>query len=233
MDKKIIIGALALFFVSWYLLLQAPEEAADTPATLPWNITHPSPETTQVFGVTLGKTTLDEAAHIFKHEAETEISLFKPTEGNLSVEVFIEEVNFNGLKAKMTLTVALAPEVMQKMFERGLRMNSTPSGKRITLTADDLAAVKAAPISSLTYLPAARLDEAIISKRFGEPTERIRETTSGVMHWLYAQHGLDVVLSGNEKPVLQYVPLKNFELLRAPLLKNGEIVKDTKEVSAK
>jgi hypothetical protein len=233
MDKKIVLAALALFFISWFLLLQAPEDAAQSPSTLPWNITHPSPGTTQVFGVVLGKDTLDDAAHLFKHEAETEISLFKPTEGNMSVEAFLDEVNFNGLKAKMTLTVALTPEVMQGMYERGLRMNSTPSGKRITLTADDLAVVRAAPINSLTYLPAARLEESTISKRFGEPSERIRETKSGLIHWLYAQHGLDVVLNGNAKPVLQYVPLKDFELLRAPLLKSEEIVKETKEAAAK
>ena len=225
MDKKIIAGVVALFLVSWFVLLKAPEDKADTPATLPWNITHPTPETTQVFGVTLGKTTLDEAAHIFQHEAETEISLFKPNEGNMSVEVFIEEVNFNGLKAKMTLTVALAPAVMQAMFERGLRMNSTPSGKRITLTFDDLAEVRKAPLSSLTYLPTASLDESIISKRFGTPSERIRETKSGETHWLYAQHGLDVMLGSNQKVVFQYVPLKDFELLRAPLLQNGELIK--------
>ena len=224
MDKKIILGALALFFISWYVLLQAPEDAKQSPDTLPWNITHPTPETTQVFGVTLGKTTLDEAAHAYKHEAETEISLFKPTEGPMSVEAFTDEVNFNGLKAKMTMTVDLSQEVMQAMYERGLRMNSTPSGKRITLTADDLTVVRSAPINSLTYLPAARLEDTIITKRFGEPTERIREKDSGVTHWLYAQHGLDVVLSGNEKPVLQYVPLKDFERLRAPLLKHGELV---------
>lgn len=224
MDKRILIGALALFFVSWLVLLKAPEDTSATPTTLPWNITHPTPETTQVFGVILGKTTLDEAAQLFKHEAETEISLFKPSTGDMSVEAFIEEVNFNGLKAKMTLTVALSADVLQAMFERGLRMNSTPSGKRITLTADDLAVVRAAPINSLTYLPAARLDEAIISKRFGQPSERIREKDSGVTHWLYARHGLDVVLSGNEKPVLQYVPLKDFERLRAPLLLGGELL---------
>jgi hypothetical protein len=93
--------------------------------------------------------------------------------------------------------------------------------------------VRNAPLSSLTYLPAARLDEAIITKRFGTPSEKIRETTSGVMHWLYAQHGLDVVLNGNEKPILQYVPLKDFGLLRTPLLKNGEIIKDTQTPAAK
>lgn len=224
MDKKIILAALALFFIAWYVLLQAPEDAAQSPATLPWNITHPTPETTQVFGVTLGKTSLDDAAHNFKYEAETEVSLFKPTEGPMSVEAFTDEVNFNGLKAKMNMTVDLSQEVMQGMYERGLRMNSTPSGKRITLTADDLAVVRNTPINSLTYLPAARLDESIISKRFGIPSERIREKDTGVIHWLYAQHGLDVVLSGNKKPVLQYVPLKDFERLRTPLLKHGELM---------
>jgi len=224
MDKKIIVAVFALFFVAWFALNQLPENKVDTPSTLPWNITHPSPETTQVFGVTLGKTTLDEAAHIFQHEAETEISLFKPSEGNMSVEVFIEEVNFNGLKAKMTLTVALKPEVMQAMYERGARLNSTPSGKRITLAPADVQEVRAAPLNSLTYLPTASLDEAIISKRFGTPSERIRETKSGEMHWLYAQHGLDVMLGSNQKVVFQYVPLKDFELLRAPLLKHGAVI---------
>jgi hypothetical protein len=224
MDKKMIIGVFALFFAAWLLLLKAPENNVDTPATLPWNITHPTPETTQVFGLTLGKTTLAEAAQLFKHEAATEISLFKPHEGNLSVEIFIEEVNFNGLKAKMTLTVALAPAVMQGMYERGVRLNGTGSGKRITLTAEDIELARAAPLNSVTYLPAASLDESIISKHFGLPSERIRETASGETHWLYAQHGLDVLLGSNQKAVFQYVPLKDFELLRAPLLKQGAVI---------
>lgn len=233
MDKRILLAGIALFFVSWFLLMQAPEDTKQTPDTLPWNITHPTPETTKVFGVTLGKDTLDQVANIYKHEAEIEISLFKPTEGGMTVEAFIEEVNFNGLKAKMTMTVDLKPEVMQGMFERGLRMNSTPSGKRITLTADDLAVVRNTPINSLTYLPAARLEDAIISKRFGVPSERIQEKNSGVTHWLYAQHGLDVVLRGSEKPVLQYVPLKDFPRLREPLLANGEVLAADQAAAAK
>lgn len=233
MDKRIIAGGIALFLISWFVLMQAPEDTKQTPDTLPWNITHPTPETTKVFGITLGQNTLDEVANLYKHEAEIEISLFKPNAGPMTVEAFIEEVNFNGLKAKMTMTVDLKPEVMQAMFEHGLRMNSTPSGKRITLTADDLAMVRNAPINSLTYLPAARLEEAIIIKRFGAPTERIREKESGVIHWLYAQHGLDVVMNGSEKPVLQYVPLRDFERLRAPLLQHGELLNAEKENAAK
>lgn len=224
MDKKIVLGVLALFVVSLVILLAAPEDAPDTPATLPWNITHPTPDTVRVFGITLGKSTLSEADKVFKEVSD--VSLFKPSDAAMGVEAFMEEVNFNGLKAKIVMTIAVDPEKLQGMFERGLRMNSTPSGKRITLTADDLIVVRNSPVASLTYLPNVSLDEAIVSKRFGEPAMRIKETRSGAIHWLYPQHGLDVVLGGKERPLLQYVTLKDFEQLRGPLLKNGEEIKN-------
>lgn len=224
MDKKIILGVLALVVISISVLLMAPDNAVHTPETLPWKIAHPTPDTTRIFGITLGQTSLSETTKLFAGEAEIQISLFKPTDGKLGIEAFTEEVNFNGLKAKIVMNIAVPEGELQGMFERGLRMNGTPSGKRITLTADDLARVQQAPIVSLTYLPNVRLDDAIMAKRFGEPAQRVREKRSGVIHWLYPQHGLDIVLGGDEKPLLQYVAPKDFELLRAPLLANGEIL---------
>ena len=225
MEKKIILSTVALIALTISLLLMLPDNSVNTPDTLPWKITHPTPDTTRVFGITLGQTTLDEAAQAFKHETEVEISLFKPTDSKMSVEAFFEEVNFNGLKAKMVLTIAVPAEEVQGMYQRGLRLNSTPSGKRITLTFDDLARVRNLPVASLAYLPNVRLEDAIIAKRFGEPAQRIREKKSGVTHWLYPQHGLDVALSEKEKPLLQYLAPKDFDLLRSPLLVNGEILK--------
>jgi hypothetical protein len=223
MDKKIILGVIALIIVSISAILMAPDNSVSTPETLPWKITHPTPETTRVFGITLGQSTLNEVAHTYKYETELEISLFKPSDAKMGVEGFFEEVNFNGLKAKIVMTIAVPENELQTMYARGLRMNSTPSGKRITLTADDLERVRSLPVASLTYLPTARLEEAIIIKRFGEPAQRIREKKSGLVHWLYPQHGLDVVL--DNKPFFQYLPTRDFELLRAPLLVNGEVLK--------
>ncbi|MFA6920302.1 MAG: hypothetical protein WC216_00520 [Gallionella sp.] len=225
MDKKIILGVVALIVVSMSIILTVPDKSVSSPDTLPWNITHPTPDTTRVLGITLGKSSLDEVAHAYKDQAEIEISLFKPSDAKMGVEAFFEEVNFNGLKAKIVMTIAVPDNELQRMFERGLRMNSTPSGKRITLTADDLARVRALPVASLTYLPNANLDASVISKRFGEPLLRIRENKTGAIHWLYPQHGLDIVLGGNEKPVFQYLSPGNFEILRAPLLANGEVLK--------
>jgi hypothetical protein len=225
MDKKIILGVVALVILSISLVLLVPDNAVHTPDTLPWNITHPTPDTTRVFSITLGKTTLDQTTELFKGQAEVEISMFKPTEGKLGVEAFVEEVNYNGLKAKMVMNIAVPEEELQGMYQRGLRLNSTPSGKRITLTFDDLARVRSLPIASLTYLPNVRLDESVITKRFGEPAQRIRESGTDVIHWLYPNHGLDIVLGGKEKPLLQYLSPKDFELLSAPLVANGEIMK--------
>lgn len=224
MEKKIILGTLALVAVSISLLLMLPDNSVNTPETLPWNITHPTPDTTRAFGITLGKTTLNEAAIAFKHEAEVEISLFKPSDSTMSIEAFIEEVNFNGLKAKMVFTMAVPASELQGMYERGLRLSSAPSGKRVTLTFDDLAKVRSYPIASLTYLPNVRLEDAIITKRFGQPAQRIREKKGSVVHWLYPQHGLDVALSEKEKPLLQYLSPKDFEQLRTPLLADGEVL---------
>lgn len=223
MDKKIAASVVALAVTFLLLILMLPDEPGNTPEFLPWNISHPSSGVTSVFGVTLGHSTLGEAEAVFKEQAE--ISLFSHDGAKMAVEAFIEEVNFNGLKAKIVMTVTLPPGDLQGMFARGLRMSSAPSGKRITLAPDDLARVRQAPVATLTYMPAVRLEEAIFAKRFGAPAERVRETQSGVVHWLYPQHGLDIALGGKERPVLQYVLPRDFDLLRAPLLVNGEILK--------
>ena len=223
MDKKIAASVVALAVAFLLLILMLPDEPGNTPELLPWNISHPSLGVTRVFGVTLGHSTLGEAEAIFKEQAE--ISLFSHDGAKMAVEAFIEEINFNGLKAKIVMTVMLPPEELQGMFARGLRMSSAPSGKRITLASHDLARVRQAPIITLTYMPAVRLEEAVLAKRFGTPAERVREIQSGVMHWLYPQHGLDVAFGGKERPVLQYVPPKDFELLRTPLLASGEALK--------
>lgn len=225
MDKKIILGVVALVIVALTILLMAPDNSVSTPDTLPWKISHPTPDTTRVFGITLGKSSLDDVATIFKNQTELEISLFKPSDAKMGIEAFYEEVNFNGLKAKIVLTVAVPDEELQGMYQRGLRLNSTPSGKRITLTADDLAHVKSLPISSLTYLPNVKLEEAVVAKRFGEPAQKIKENKSNAMHWLYPDLGVEVVMAPGEKTMLQYLAPKDFQLLSAPLLANGEAVK--------
>lgn len=221
MERKIYwgVGILSiLIFASSFFIPEKPNTKDD----LPWHIEHPSPDTTRIFGLTLGLSTTNDAEQRFQEEAKP--SLFKSPDGQLVTEMFFEQVTLAGLKSRIVISITVHDAELQGMYERGLRMSGSGSGKKITLAPDDIAKVRTLPISSLTYMPMARLEDEIFLKRFGQPVQRIREKESGAIHWLYPQSGLDITLGGQEKPVLQYVPPKDFDKLVLPLLKNGEII---------
>lgn len=221
MERKIYWGVAVLsllLFVGSFFMPVRPDDKGG----LPWHIEHPTPDTTRVFGLTLGQATSNEAEKLFREEAKS--SLFRSPDGKLVAEMFFEQVTLAGLKARIVATIAVPDAELQRMYERGLRISGAGSGKRITLAPEDAARVRALPISGLTYMPSVRLEDGIISKRFGQPAQRIREKKSGAVHWLYPQHGLDITLGGEEKPVLQYVPPRDFDKLVIPLLNHGEII---------
>ena len=189
---------------------------------LPWHIEHPTPDTTRIFGLTLGSSTASEAEQRFHEEAKP--SLFKSPDGKLVAEMFFEQVTLAGFKSRIVIIVAVPAAELQAMYERGLRVSGIGSGKKIMPAPDDAARLRALPISSLTYMPSVQVEEGVFSKRFGQPNQRIREKESGAVHWLYPQDGLDITLGGEEKPVLQYVPPKDFNKLLQPLLDNGAAI---------
>lgn len=221
-EKKIYwgVGILSvLIFVGTFFMPGEPRNPED----LPWHIEHPTPQTSRVFGITLGASTPDEAEKRFKEEGIP--SLFKSPAGQLGAELFFEQVDLAQLRAKIVVTVAVPETELHAMYERGIRMSATGSGKKITLMPEDVVRLRGLPINGLTYIPGLRVEDGIFLKRFGQPTEIVKEKESGAIHWLYPQHGLDVTLGGSEKPVLQYVSPGEFDKLRQPLLLKGDIVK--------
>ena len=221
MERKIYWGVIALivavFFVDFFVPRSGKEENM-----LPWHIEHPTPDSTRVFGIVLGKNTLNDIEK--KLEEDGKVSMFKSKQGKLSAEAYFDEVTLNGLKAKIVVTSLVSDSELAAMFNRSVRTQAVGSGKQITLAAEDVAHVRQQPITSITYMPSIRLDEEIFRKRFGKPTQRIKETDSGVMHWLYAQHGLDIIFDGAAKPILQYVSPADFSKLTTPLMAAGEVL---------
>lgn len=213
------VGILSLLIIAGSFFIPNDSRRKDD---LPWHIEHPSPTTVRVFGLTLGEASTNEAEQRFKEEAKH--SLFKSPEGKLIAEIFFEQVTLAGLRSKIVLTVDVPEAELKGMYERGLRLASTGSGKKVTMTPDDIARLRTLPISSLTYMPGVRVEEAMLLKRFGKPVQRIQEKNSAAIHWLYPQNGLDITLGGGEKPLLQYVPPKDFDKLVNPLLANGVVL---------
>ena len=224
LEKKIYWGVGVL---SAALLVHAFLTPADRPeaSDLPWHISHPTPDTTQVFGLTLGQSSASDAQQRFKEKAE--LALFRSTDGILSGEAFFEQINLAGLRSKVVLTLDLSQEELRAMHDRGLRMTATGgSGKKIDLAPDDAARLINAPIGSLTLIPGVKADDAILQKRFGNPSHSVKDPGGVVTHYLYAQHALSISSSTvrSEKQVFQYVAPPHFNRLLDPLLKSGGTV---------
>lgn len=205
-----------LLLVGTYFLPGKPGRADD----VPWHIEHPTPTSVRIFGLTLGEASTNDAADRFREEGKP--SLFKSSADKLVAEVFFEQVELAGMRSKIVVTIAVPEAELKEMYERGLRMAAIGSGKKITMTPDDIARLRTLPISSLTYMPGVRVEEAMFLKRFGQPVMRIKEKKSGAVHWLYPQNGLDITLGEGEKPLLQFVPPKDFDRLLTPLKESGE-----------
>lgn len=212
----IIVAALAILLgpVVWQFTHYQPQ---DVPSSgLPWQIeTLPGGEA-QVFGLTLGRSTLADARARFGTEMQLAVIAEPGEDGN--VEGYYESVTAGFVAGKLIVTAELSPELIAGMRERAPKtqyMQSTT--RRATLAPADEAAALAAPIRGLAFIPGAQLDEAVILERFGQPAERIR-VNAHQEHLLYPAKGLDLVLDSKGRELLQYVAPARFEALRAPLL---------------
>jgi hypothetical protein len=118
----------------------------------------------------------------------------------------------------MVLTADLPTSEVTAMWHRAVKVEYMESStKKAVLTKADTDLARRAIIRSIAFVPSVNLDEAIIVQRFGPPAERIRSDAE-TEHFLYPERGLDIVLSGKNKEVLQYVAPRHFEALRRPLL---------------
>lgn len=212
-----LILALAIF-------LPSGREPASVRGESPWNVKVDSEGYSQVFGISVGRSTVRQAAERIREPAE--VSMFMAADGKRAVEVYFDRVAIGEFYAKVVLGVALDEETMKGMFERGVRISSLGgSVRKVELHPDDLAHVNDAVIASLTYIPSANLDEEVIRKRFGEPARRLKERDSGLVHWLYPAIGLDLAVNEEGKEVLLYVKPADFSRVTAPLQdKTEEIV---------
>ncbi len=210
-----VLGATILALVLGVYLSSLKQPASDH-AGFPWEIEILPSGQSRVFSLTLGKTTLHDAQQIFKEIAE--VTLFSAPQSEPVIEAFFSEVKIGGLKSKMVMSFHLPVDEIQAMFNRGARIATLGSGTRkVTLSADDAAKVRQTAITSITYLPSVHLDAALIENRFGSPSEKIVDSKSDAVHWLYPDKGIDIALSETDKEVILYVLPADFDKILQPL----------------
>jgi hypothetical protein len=219
MDRQIILSVLGVAILGFLgVLLLMPASIEDGPDRLPWRVTQDASGHSQVFGFTIGETTLAEVRTLFGEDGK--VNLFQdPTQaGSYGVEAFFDQIHLQRLRADFVIALDVDQATLAAMYERGLRISQVGSGSRkIKLDPADVEILSARPIRSISYLPKARLDNALIEQRFGTPDLRLTEPETEIVHWLYPERGMDIGRSPNGTVVIQYVNPDDFDRLLSPL----------------
>ncbi|MCB1760690.1 MAG: hypothetical protein KDI68_13020 [Gammaproteobacteria bacterium] len=216
MDRKIVVSVLALTLIALALAISLPGgRKVDDEPRLPWLVSVNADGYSSVFGLTLGASRLADARAVFEEQGVS--NLFLSADDELSVETYFQSLYLSGIRADMVLTLELERPTLQRYFDRGARISKLESGaKKVNLAGEDEAALADARIGHITYIPGTDLSEELILSRFGEPARRLAES-SGIVHWLYPDIGLDIAVNPDGKEVLQYVQPGRFGELLKPL----------------
>jgi hypothetical protein len=134
-----------------------------------------------------------------------------------TLEAFVDPAQAGFITGKLVITAQLPAAEIKAMRERAVKaefMESTT--RKYVLAPADMAAALRAPISALSFIPQANLDEDTVLARFGQPAERVR-SNGHLQHYLYPAKGLDLALDTEGKELLQYVAPAAFAQLVKPL----------------
>jgi hypothetical protein len=185
-------------------------------AGLPWQIEILPDGFTRVFGLVPGRSRMQEAATLLGDDYELAIVENK---NNTRLEMYFGHYRAGLMTAKMVLASSVNDDVFSKWQQRAVKSEYMKSGvaRKYSLAAEDIPTAMQSVIQTITFIPAVNLDEEVIRQRFGEASTVVGQEAENT-HYLFAEKGLDIVISDNEKDVLQYVAPKNFSQLRDPLL---------------
>lgn len=197
------LGLAAIIWVASYFFVDPPNNHQNG-ADLPWNAQINEKGQLKVLGLTLGKSTSQEAMALYGKE--TKIILFSDKDHQpVSVETFFEDMYIGySLRGRLILTLETSPELLEAMFSRGGRVKSVESGAHeITLAGSDLSEALNLPIRHLTYIPYPKINEETLIHRFGVAAQE-SVGNDGIKRWHYPERKLVVLFDDSGRKVLEF-----------------------------
>lgn len=190
---------------------------------LPWQVEALPGGASKVMGLTLAPeghgSTLADAQARWGPDMDVAIIAAPGEDGML--EAFVDPASAGFITGKVVLSFQADAATVRAMRERAIKSDFMESTTRkYTLAPADLQAALKAPLTALSFIPQANLDEGMVVARFGEPAERVPSKDKRTTHFLYPAKGLDLALNSEGKELLQYVAPGEFQQrLRTPLNK--------------
>ncbi|MCP4077132.1 MAG: hypothetical protein GY744_13225 [Gammaproteobacteria bacterium] len=202
--------------VAVVLFYSTTEQSLNEPADMPWHITVHDANHSEVFGIELNKTTLEQARQKFgKLDG---LALFKSQKGDYSLEAYFGKVNIGPFSARIIANLDASQSELDSLTEHTIKRVITEDGsQRWTIKTDKQSEQGVRLIKSLSYIPAySGMDQQFITQRFGEPASRkvVDETTE---LWFYPQQGVRIMVDNDGKELFEYMTQTQFNLTAGEL----------------
>lgn len=193
------IGLLA--FVLFYFTTDRSSEVNQV--DLPWQVTVHDQYHSEVFGIVLNQTTLEQARQQFGQLDG--LALFQNEQGEFSLEAYFGKVSIGPFSARLIANLDAPQAVLESLTEHSVKRVTTPRGSiRWTLTPQKQIEQGLRQIRTLTYIPGySGMDATFIEQRFGIPGRRksVDETTE---LWFYPELGVRIMLDTDGKEIFEY-----------------------------
>jgi hypothetical protein len=195
----------ALFYIT------TPETAGDH-FDLPWQVTVHDPLHSEVFGIVLNKTRLEQArAHFGQLDG---IALYRKKDGLFSLEAYFGKVTIGPFDARMIATLDASQQELEKLVPDTVkRVPTEKGGFKWTLSQQKQVEQGLRRIKSLTFMPAYRgMDQDFILERFGEPGRR-EVVEEAAELWFYPEQGVRILVDNDGNDLFEYLAPADFKLL--------------------
>lgn len=185
--------------------------------TMPWEVDQLENGSLRVFGLTLDKTSIQDANQIFASFADTRLQVTTDNIGNKNYQLiaFYDELIIGGLIAKIKLNYQIDSNDLKNIY---LSLNNSQSEKKppeIPKKGVELYSVSNdvemehlnKPVSSITFIPSVDYDQESIRQNFGPATEE-QQVNDDLQLWNYPEMGLQIYISQSMPDQFVYAPLK-------------------------
>ncbi len=184
-------------------------EPASQLDNMPWEVDQLDNGSLRVFGLTLEKTSIQEANQIFASFGKTRLQVSTNSNGSLVYQLvsIFDELTFGGLTAQ----IILSHQVEQAELEAIYRSLDTTSKKSevmlLPVTSETEMHYLNSVISSITYIPSIDYGLETIRQNFGQASTETK-ISDELQLWDYPKMGLQIQIHSTKPDRFVYAALK-------------------------
>jgi len=185
--------------------------------TLPWEVDQLDNNSLRVFGITLGKTSIQEANQIFASFGKNQFQVTTDINKHQKYQLITryDDLIIGGLIAQIRLTYLIKQEELQDIYlSIAAATNELTDEPKLkpgiqSYSVNNQVEIKylSAPVSQITYIPSIDYGHEVLRQNFGLAAEEIQLNDEEQI-WTYPEMGLKIYIHRTKLDRFVYAPLK-------------------------